>query len=85
VSAWVADHLTDAIMIGGGVVFYGGFFYRPLLVVWAVANALIGLVGIGAILVAIVTVLFRRGGCPCCGPGRDAKHLQVDGGVKPGV
>jgi hypothetical protein len=44
VSAWVADHLTDAFMIGGGLVFYGGMFYRPLAVAWAVANVLLALV-----------------------------------------
>jgi hypothetical protein len=72
VSAWVAEHLTDAFMLGGGVVFYGGMFYRPLAVAWAAANVLLFLAGFVACFAAFVAVQFRRDGdCPCCRPGRD--------------
>jgi hypothetical protein len=64
VSAWVADHLTDAFMYGGAAVYYGAMFYRPLTVAWAVANVLLGLVGCVACFGAFVAVQFRR-------PGRD--------------
>jgi hypothetical protein len=69
----VVDHLTDAFLIGGAVVFYGSFFYRPLTVVWAVANVLLAVVGTGGVFVAIGIRLFSRGGYPRCRPISDPK------------